>query len=481
MKYHLNNKGSILLYIIATMTILTALGTGVFYMTTTSSFSGLGVNAQNKARYLAEAGMRYALTNLRTLQNTTAEYKLNNAAADKFILDISGIGGNANIKSTGVANPGTPFQTSYKVELLNIALAQYQALTSAPFSFAGTGSGGITSLTTFTGTSGVGKTGATGVSVDTANQQLKLGLGLTSTYGCVWYQGWADSNGSGCKDGKCNFNKGIRAYFDFQYNTPWLGHGVTFAIVSGHNTGTTPPYINDYTDCGGERSEHMAYAGPGTGKGLQPPKIAVEFDPILNSGDSNVCNSNSRNDNTFFFWEHSTFVYWGNNNPNTCSATSNTYDDNRHGRGDGTNDPKNPDGSDINPDGTTYPYIIRDFNNFGTSIASPVGRKLSFRLEIDRVDDTASADYRKYKMRVWLKPYAGYTDSNGVTLNDTSKKFNKNNDYPPDFQQTITLAQTWHDKFDRILFGWTQSTGSSNIQTVIISNFKIDFKNKNDF
>jgi Tfp pilus assembly protein PilX len=483
MKCHHNNKGTVLLYIIATMTILTALGTSVFYMTTTSSFSGLGVSAQNKAISLAEAGIRYALANLRTLQNTTSplpEYKLNNAAADKFILEVSNLrsGVNANIKSSGIVNPGTPFQASHKISL-DISPAQYQPLTSAPFSFAGAGSGGITSLTTFTGTSGVGKSGATGVSVDTANLQLKLGLGQTSTYGCVWYQGWANSNGSDCIAGKCNFGKGIRAYFDFQYNTPWLGHGVTFAIVSGHNTGTdiAPVYINNYTDCGGERSEHMAYAGPGTtGKGLQPPKIAVEFDPILNSGESNVCNSNSRNDNTFFFWQHSTFVYWGNNNTNTCSATSNTYDDNRHGRV-GTNDPKNPDGSDINPGGTTYPYIIRDFNNFGTPIASPVGRKLSFRLEIDRVDDTASADYRKYKMRVWLKPYAIYTDSNGVTLDDTSKMFNN----PPDFQQTITLTQLWHDNFDRILFGWTQSTGFSNIQTVIISNFKIDFKNKNDF
>jgi hypothetical protein len=113
-------------------------------------------------------------------------------------------------------------------------------------------------------------------------------------------------------------------------------------------------------------------------------------------------------------------------------------------------------------------------------------------MEIDRVDDTTSVDYRKYKMRVWLKPYVVYTDSNGltyaiykdsnsVTFDDTSKKFNQNGDYPPDFQQTITLQQTWHDIFDRILFGWTQATDSTNTQTVIIRNFTIDFKNKNDF
>jgi len=38
MKYHQNKKGNVLLYIIVTMTILTALGTGAFYMTNTVQF-----------------------------------------------------------------------------------------------------------------------------------------------------------------------------------------------------------------------------------------------------------------------------------------------------------------------------------------------------------------------------------------------------------------------------------------------------------
>ena len=502
MKYHHNNKGNVILYIIAIMIIMAGLGTGVFYVTLTSSFSALGVSAQNKARYLAEAGIRYSLTNLQTLQNTTSplpEYKLNSSAGDKFILEISGIGGggNINIKSTGVSNPGTPYEASHKIAL-DITPSQYQPLTSAPFSFAGTGSGGMAAMAA----PAEGVSGKSGVTVDTVNKQINLGSGASGTAGCVWYQGWADRNGSDCINGNCNFNKGIRAYFDFQYNTPWDGDGFTFAIISAHNNGTTasPVYVNNVTDCGGgSYGEYMGYAGTGvTGNGLQPPKIAIEFDPFLNLNptppldNSDVCSSNSRNDNTFSGSKHSTSVYWGNNSTNNCSGTtSNTYDDNRHGNG-GTNDPKNPDGSDMNPDGTTYPYMIQDFDSFGTVIASPVGRRLSFRLEIDRVDDTTSLDYRKYKMRVWLKPYAVYTDSNGltyavykdsnsVTFDDTSKKFNHNNDYPPDFQQTITLTQTWHDIFDRILFGWTQATDSTNAQTVIIRNFTIDFKNQNDF
>jgi hypothetical protein len=329
MKYHRNIKGNVLLYIIVTMTILTVLGTGAFYMTNTSSFSGLNVSAQNKARYLAEAGIRYTIANLRTLQNTNPplpEYKLNIPAGDEFILDISGIGsgGNINIKSTGVSNPLTPNQASYKIALDNITPAQYQPLTKAPFSFPGTGSGGITSLTTYTGTSGVGKSGATGAFVDTTNKQLNLGLGQNNTYGCVWYQGWADRTGSDCTvPGGCNFNKGIRAYFDFQYNTPWGADGLTFAIISAHNNGTVaaPVYINNITDCGGGNfGEYMGYAGPGTtGNGLQPPKIAVEFDPYISAGTADVCNPSthvaqvgSRMDSLFTSpQKHASFMYWG--------------------------------------------------------------------------------------------------------------------------------------------------------------------------
>ena len=229
----------------------------------------------------------------------------------------------------------------------------------------------------------------------------------------------------------------------------------------------------------------MAYAGPGTGSGLQPPKIAVEFDPKIDrsvlvcSGTSAQCDS--RNDSAFISpHKHAALAYWGTN---ATVCESNTLDDNRHGNG-GENDPKNPENGDSNPDDGTLPYMLRDFEKFGTIFFSwpNWGRKLAFRMEIDRVDDPASPDYRKYKIRAWLKLYAVYTDSNGVTLDDTSRKFNQNNDndYKPNFQQTITLNETWHESFDRILFGWTQGTGELS-QTVTITNFRIDFKNKNDF
>ena len=488
------DKGNVLLYLIVTVSMLTALATGVYYLTSTSTFSGLG-NAQNKASYLAESGIRYALANWKSLHNMTSPLEYKNAAGDKFILDISsGCGDCSNciINSNGVSNPGTPYEASNKISFYFPLTQCQESAASSPFSFSGAGSTGIASLTTFTGTSGVGTPGATGVSVDTVNKQLNLGSGGFGTTGCVWYQGLANSNGSECINGKCNFNKGIRAYFDFQYNTPWQGEGFTFAIVSGHNIGTdiAPVYINDYTDCGGGLSEYMAYAGPGVsppGKGLQPPKIAVEFDPFLDvnpvSGLDNpdVCASNSRNDLTFSSSKHSTFfVYWGDNGYYCSPITSNTYDDNRHGAGISTDNPKNPDGSDINSDGT-LPYMTINYN------ALIHNGRLVFRMEIDRIDiPLTSGGGGTYIMRVWMYDYTdcssdGCPDSpiNGVFLNDTSQKYSKT----PTFQQTITMtkASGWHEKFDKMLFGWTQATDSTNTQTVIIRNFTIDFKNQNDF
>jgi hypothetical protein len=158
-------------------------------------------------------------------------------------------------------------------------------------------------------------------------------------------------------------------------------------------------------------------------------------------------------------------MYWGNNDLVCSPLKNNVYDDNRHGAGTGNN-PRNPLGTDS---GTDKGFQTISFG------ASSLNR-YAVRLEIDRVEATY-----QYKMRVWLISYASAVpDSNGVQFDDTSQKYNKNNDAPPSFQQTITLTQDWHDKFDRILFGWTQATGGST-QNITIPNFKIDFKNKNDF
>ena len=57
----LNHKGNVLLFAIVAMTAISVLGTGIYFMTTTAIFSGLGANQQNRAYQLAVAGKDYAL------------------------------------------------------------------------------------------------------------------------------------------------------------------------------------------------------------------------------------------------------------------------------------------------------------------------------------------------------------------------------------------------------------------------------------
>lgn len=484
-----SKKGAVLLYLIMGMTMIASLGLGMFYINTTSTFSQIGANKLNKAHYLAESGMRFALQKLtdNELFNTTTagtDYTLSSITNGKFNLYVNGVdvvGSEITITSTGVSNPDTPFEAR-KTITVKVSNTIANNLGEGPFSSGGEGSAGLAALADTA--LGGGTSGAKGVSVDTVNKHIYLGydpltgLGIQNSAGCVWYEGWADSNGSDCKEGRCNFNKGIRAYFDIVY-TNWVADGFTFAIISAHdnNPGGVPDYINKVTDCGGgQLGEYMGYAGPGTGTtghGLQPPKIAVEFDPYTAGTSTNVCSSGSRNDSTFSSpFKHISLVFWGTQDGGSCDngsgtfISSITYDDNRHGIGsvDGSN-PINPQNSD--GDGNGFKKI--DFGASGSR---------SFRIEIDRVDDATNLDYRKYKIRAWLKTYNvnGYKDSNNVNFDDTSIKYSDN----PTFQKTITLTQPWHDKFDRMIFGFTQATGGST-QNITVDNFKIDFKNSNDF
>ena len=45
----LNHKGNVLLFAIVAFTLISVLGTGIYFMTTTAIFSGLGANQQNRA------------------------------------------------------------------------------------------------------------------------------------------------------------------------------------------------------------------------------------------------------------------------------------------------------------------------------------------------------------------------------------------------------------------------------------------------
>ncbi|MGD8990958.1 MAG: pilus assembly PilX N-terminal domain-containing protein, partial [Desulfobacterales bacterium] len=134
--------------------------------------------------------------------------------------------------------------------------------------------------------------------VDTVIDELYIGGGQTDEFGSAFFD--ADLMVGGdqdyCQQGACNFRSGVRAFFLLNFSGQ--GDGITFTLLG---KGFIPPLTpnNSATSAGGdfELSELMGYAGDsrldaaGTSflatdpndRGLDPPKLAVEFDTRTNN------------------------------------------------------------------------------------------------------------------------------------------------------------------------------------------------------
>ena len=164
------------------------------------------------------------------------------------------------------------------------------------------------------------------ITVDTTAKEIELGKNLGSRYGSVWYAG--DTDIANCIEGRCNLGKGLRAYFEFQFNdtdddseSKSFGDGFTFSIISGYED--SPGNYRNTADDTGSGGEYLGYAGPGLDDGLQPPKIGIEFDTYPNPGAGNICSSDSRRDDTPVA-NHVAAVYWGQESVGSFSAISST-------------------------------------------------------------------------------------------------------------------------------------------------------------
>ena len=462
-KVFLNKKGNVLLYAVIAMTMITLLGTGVYYMTSTSTFSGLSTNNLNKAQNLAEAGKNYAL--IKNLPNASGRNFIL-ANNDKFQLNI-GVSGVDNIDSTGIVNEGTPFEARRKISVTKTGFSS-----QADISFA-------RNIADFKAEVGKERESTAGfVSVDTTTSQISLGQFMGSQFGAVWYAGSA-SQGN-CQGGKCRFGGGFTAFFVFtmQKSSSYaLGDGFSFALFNGED--------NDLYSVGGHggMGELMAYAGSSYvssgvyldnkgGQGIRPPKIAVEFDPYPNTGcPSSPCSSDSRCDDTDGR-DHMAYVFWGNNTT-SCSGFGDTsgqksYDDNKHGSGSGgVNEPQNS----ITTDTLSY------FKGFGwgsTWLERTVA--YAFRIEITRSAGTGNYNY---EVKSWIKecPDFACTAHTEGTFGNTKVAYTADT---PTIRRTIAdgnqivLDSTYHSKFDKFLFGWTAATGGAT-QNIILKDFKMYF------
>jgi outer membrane protein assembly factor BamB len=184
---------------------------------------------------------------------------------------------------------------------------------------------------------------------DTGANSINIGGGGTgqNEFGGAWYSGDRTIGGKGnfCQTGACAFGSGIRVFFILDYSAD--GEGLTFALLNAVE--------NDLAASGGdiELSELIGYAGDsrvdsvgsafldGTGNGLQPPKIALEFDTRPNNANFGFCadastvNTDTRNDPLSGDRDAIQYVFWGFNTlAIPCRNNHPSYDDNRHDSGE---------------------------------------------------------------------------------------------------------------------------------------------------
>ena len=488
----LNQRGAALLYAVFAITAVAVLGTGIYFLTTTSTFSGLGANDRNRAYRLALAGKDYAV--MKNLENTASTYPggrdFTMSNGDKFRLDIK----DDEITSTGIVKTGTPYEASQTLYVKIIGFSR-----SPDISFA-------KDIQAFTKPV-ESKTGL--ITTDTVAGRVSLGKITTggaaweNNFGALWYRGNAVQGD--CTDGRCRFGAGFRAFFVFQINASLAGaDGFTFTVFNGDAA------TNDAFSVGGDtdKGELMGYAGDSrlttggyldgitrtaagcptplgcaAGRGIQPPKMAVEFDAKTNKDLNDVCVADSRRDGDEApDRNHAGYVFWGDNTASACDTTigANTYDDNRHNAG--------TDGSPSDPLNSKRPSDGADPSYYNAVVAWPAENWLlsnaptniyAVRIEVTRGNTPNAGGNYEYTMKSWIKQCA---DTACTNYGDASSFANTKIEYddtldPPTLKRTdpVVLTPALHQKFETFFFGWTTAMGSET-QEILINRFRMNFR-----
>ena len=467
-----NQKGNVITYVIIVMSMIAALGVGALYMTSSSALGELGANNANRAYFLALAGKDYALIknlgDTATAYPTGRDFTLTNGDIFRLVIKCP----DNTIESTGIVNEGTPREARRTISITK------------------TGYCSQSDISGFAGMTPKNQPGSSVVQVNGTGTTASLGRWESGRFGALWYSGGAFQGN--CTGGKCSFGPGFRAFFVFKFDAGSTGDGFTFAFFNGDGVGNNQ---NDINSIGGDsgRGELLGYAGDsridaaGTsfldgkgGRGIQPPKIAVEFDPYANFGSSNVCVSGSRrdgNDNR----NHVAYVFWGENTDNSChtpaTVGSNTYDDNRHNNGTDKDGPNNPMNSKRPTDGDDTSYYNASSlwpSNTSWLLSNAPTNIYAFRVEVTRASSQNGNTNYFYSINSWIKQ-CNLADCSDVI---TSSPGYDNTKIPyasqPTLMRTIELNQTLHDYFASFFFGWTAATGSAT-QNITLSNFKMNF------
>jgi len=466
-----DQKGNAIVYIIIAITGIAALAVGAFYMNSSAALGQLGTSNLNKAYFLALAGKEYALIN-----HVGGDFTLSNG--DKFHIGITG----NTIVSTGIVNQGSPFETR-------------RSITITKSGFSGGSPPDIAFASDIQSFASPIQSQAGFIKTDTNAASITLGNSKSGSFGSVWYGGSAAQGN--CQNGKCDFGKGFRAYFVFQFASGSTGDGFTFAFFNGDGV-DVHGIKNDRNSVGGDssRGELLGYAGDsrvdsaGTnfldgkgGRGIQPPKMAVEFDVYPNFGSSDVCASGSRRDG-IDSRNHVAYVFWGDNTNSSCTSTvgRNTYDDNRHNAGGLSPINTDPINSRRPTDGADTSYFDASSlwpSNTNWLLSNAPTNIYAFRIEVTRgTTPNVNGNY-EYTIKSWVKQCLVVNDITCPTYDDGSNFANTSTNYtdtiPTLVRNTVDeLSPTLHQDFNSFYFGWTAATGAAT-QNVTLNRFRMNF------
>ncbi len=469
------SRGSALLYVIASIALLGALGGGVAYFSSSSSMSGVSQGGNSRAYYAASGGVNYAdklsYAELAVLENSTTHYIL----ADGVEFDLT-VGTTTGVQYPvtvlGISGTGTSLASNFQFGPVMlpkdaIHLALPGSTNPPPLVIAGAysehGNDVAEDLVDVV---------TEGEPEYEGEAYIRLGNRTTQGYACLWYNGSLElfDIENYCQDGICTFGSGFRVYFEFQVVSAGAD-GFTFAIVNGSN--------NTINDCGGDTSmgELLGYAGPGVSThGLRPAKLAVEFDTFEN--DSGYCkNAGSRDDDD---GGHIAYVYWGTIDDNFFGTGCKTYDDNLHGAGGDKNSGwYGIDGNFLwTPNGPLK--NTRNLENVKSKTGSNITYKRvlnlenfavhSFRLEVTRSTNPNGSG--AYTLKSWLDCTVDGKPCDGIA--SVSKDFDESIK-APDLVTNVTMDEYFHNLFDTFIFGFTEATGAS-AQELRIKDVRLSFK-----
>ena len=186
---------------------------------------------------------------------------------------------------------------------------------------------------------------------------------------------------------------------------------------------------------------------------------------------TNICSAGSRND--YSNKNHAALIFWGARTAagTSCTGVSNSYDDNKHGAGEGT-----PGGDPMNSV-PGVPGVSGGYHEDTAVNWMEDGNKYSVRMEIVRpTPDTATTGTYNYQITAWIVRSSTLSGLTQSEFQDVTVPL-------PTGIATITVSRTVslsaqdHSDFSKIFFGFTESSGTATRggQNINLANLKVFF------